>query len=305
MNKFAWPPAREFMQEVFEASPAHLRQVLPADYFALSDLDAALTLSMTSELPFTIGIRGKIPPAHEYCSEVHNPMKRTSKLEIDPHKVQALLRQGANLKIQRFAAVSPKAQAIVSDVQDWLGFSTSANGYFSYGLQRGLPVHWDSHDILAVQLLGRKHWKIFRPTVELPVRLHREDAFAPPPPAAVCMEITLEAGDALYLPRGWWHDVTPVRGHKTLHLAVGLHPPTRADFLQWALNREILENVELRCALATGGADFTPVLARLGAALGRADLLAHYWREYAASVRPRGTFDLAETASGQEDRGTS
>jgi ribosomal protein L16 Arg81 hydroxylase len=59
--------------------------------------------------------------------------------------------------------------------------------------------------------------------------------FAAEPPAKYAHKWTLKAGSVLYLPRGWWHRVTPVN-EPSLHLTIGVLRPTNADFLGWLLN---------------------------------------------------------------------
>lgn len=294
MTTFNWLPAGDFMDKVFELEPLHIKNVLPPEYFSINDLDSALTRSVSSILPFTIGMHGRVPNRNEYCSEIYNPIKHAHQIEIDPEKVQSLLERGANLKIQRFATLSEKVALIVQDIESWLGFATSSNGYFSFGMQRGLAIHWDSHDVLAVQLIGKKNWKIFRPGIELPVKAHRNALDAAPNPGSAYLDVELQAGDALYIPRGWWHDVMPVRGQKTLHASVGLHPPNRADFVGWILNHEILRNVEFRRSLLQDGPppNFAPMIASLAAALSNPGLTESYWKQYAASVRTTAPFKL-------------
>ena len=301
MTIFNWVPVGDFMEGAFESRPLHIRNVLPSAYFSFNDLDAALTRSANSVLPFTIGMNGRVPNRHDYCSEVYNPIKHTNQVEIDPEKVQALLDRGANLKIQRFATLSEKVSTIVKDIECWLGFATSCNGYFSFGMQQGLAIHWDSHDVLAVQLIGKKNWKIFRPTIELPVKSHRSDLNPPPKADSAYMNVELRAGDALYIPRGWWHDVMPIRGEKTLHASVGMHPPNRSDFLAWMLNQEMLGNIEFRKShlQAAPSPDFGAMLESFTNSLNNPVLVNEYWKQYAESVRPIGAFKLTgETPAG-------
>ena len=282
------------MAEAFESRPLHIRNVLPPEYFSINDLDAALTRSVSSVLPFTIGMHGRVPNRNEYCSEIYNSLKRSTHLEIDPAKVQLLLERGANLHIQRFATLSEKVSLVVKDVESWLGFATSANGYFSFGMQRGLDIHWDSHDVLAVQLIGKKNWTIFRPSIELPVKAHRDEQAVPPNPNSVYLHVELQAGDALYIPRGWWHDVMPIKGQKTLHASVGLHPPNRSDFLAWILSQRMLRDIEFRKSFLQRGPsiDFGLMMASLKTALDNPALIEIYWKEYAASIRSTGAFNL-------------
>ena len=48
------------------------------------------------------------------------------------------------------------------------------------------------------------------------------------------MVVTLEAGDALYVPRGWGHEVLTT-GDESIHVTFGFHRPTRHDVLRVAL----------------------------------------------------------------------
>src|SRR4029079_6334022 len=49
-------------------------------------------------------------------------------------------------------------------------------------------------------------------------------------------DAVLEDGDALYLPRGWWHVATPLN-EPSLHLAVAIVPANGVDLLRWATER--------------------------------------------------------------------
>jgi hypothetical protein len=49
-------------------------------------------------------------------------------------------------------------------------------------------------------------------------------------------EGTLEDGDLLYIPRGWWHVALPL-AEPTLHLTVGIHNRTGLDLLRWLAER--------------------------------------------------------------------
>jgi hypothetical protein len=63
-----------------------------------------------------------------------------------------------------------------------------------------------------------------------------DDAKSETPPQQPLWEGNLEDGDALCIPRGWWHVAIPV-DEPTLHLTVGLHHATGLDFASWYLDR--------------------------------------------------------------------
>ncbi|HDL3454047.1 TPA: cupin-like domain-containing protein, partial [Mannheimia haemolytica] len=64
----------------------------------------------------------------------------------------------------------------------------------------------------------------------------------------VYMDIVLEAGDVLYLPRGWWHDPIPV-GEETVHLAVGIFPAYTHNYLTW-VSQNMVEKEIARASLS-------------------------------------------------------
>ena len=51
------------------------------------------------------------------------------------------------------------------------------------------------------------------------------------PAGALSVEVTLEAGDLLYLPACWWHGVVGEGRHMILNWWCGIHPQKRAEQL--------------------------------------------------------------------------
>ena len=89
------------------------------------------------------------------------------------------------------------------------------------------------HDVLILQVSGRKHWRVYPMTRPHPLRGDRD---VPKPEGEPVWDGVLEDGDVLYLPRGWWHVATPL-DEPTLHLTVGVSHPTGMDFLSWFIDR--------------------------------------------------------------------
>ncbi len=73
----------------------------------------------------------------------------------------------------------------------------------------------------------------------------------------VYMDIILEAGDILYLPRGWWHDPIPV-GEETVHLAIGIFPAYANNYLTWVANN-IVEKEAARVSLFDYESDLSSI----------------------------------------------
>ena len=69
-----------------------------------------------------------------------------------------------------------------------------------------------------------------------PFPLARDVETARKPEGVPLWEGTLEDGDLLYIPRGWWHVALPLN-EPTLHLTVGIHNRTGLDLLGWLKER--------------------------------------------------------------------
>ena len=128
-----------------------------------------------------------------------------------------------------------------------LGFPVQANAYATPGGAQGFAVHHDTHDVFVLQVAGTKRWRVYAPVLELPLKDQRWSPELGDPGDPV-MDFTLEAGDTLYLPRGWPHEAFAAEAD-SLHLTVGLHPPTRLEALRAALDAAAVADVELRRTL--------------------------------------------------------
>jgi hypothetical protein len=102
------------------------------------------------------------------------------------------------------------------------------NLYATWGKVEGFNVHWDDHDVFVVQIAGSKRWQVFAPTRPWPTERDAEPA--PPPDTPPSAEPLLGPGDVLYLPHGWWH-VANAEDSPSLHLTIGVRPPSGIDLL--------------------------------------------------------------------------
>jgi hypothetical protein len=110
-----------------------------------------------------------------------------------------------------------------------LGKPVRGNAYFTPPHAQGLEPHYDDHDVLVLQLHGFKQWRIHhevkwprRPMLEA---LPREFVKAKP------LDLTLNPGDVLYLPRGFVHEAAAMES-SSLHLTLSVHAATWADVFE-------------------------------------------------------------------------
>jgi hypothetical protein len=125
-----------------------------------------------------------------------------------------------------------------------------ANAYYTPRSAQGLPVHHDTHDVLVLQVAGQKRWLVYDPVFELPLKHQRYSAELGEPGATV-LDLTLEAGDTLYLPRGWLHEALTSE-RDSLHLTIGINTYTARDAVRAALD-SAEDDVALRRRVPDGG----------------------------------------------------
>lgn len=105
----------------------------------------------------------------------------------------------------------------------------STIAYLTPPQAQGLGDHFDANDVFVLQIEGSKTWLVSDPVVELPLLQHSAKPLAPVP-AEVRREITLHAGDMLYLPRGIIH-AARTGDEASLHLTIGHNPLRWFDLL--------------------------------------------------------------------------
>jgi ribosomal protein L16 Arg81 hydroxylase len=191
--------------------------------------------------------------------------------------------RGATIVLQALHLHWPAAALYCRDLEQRLGCPVQANAYHTPASARGFAVHHDTHDVFVLQLAGRKRWRVYEPVLELPLKDQRwsPELGDPGPPIE---DFTLEAGDTLYLPRGWPHEAT-TSDDESLHLTVGMHPQTRLDALRMALD-SCEDDIEFRRSMPADGALPEDLLERLAARLAPDELSRLLRRRFVENRRP-------------------
>ena len=215
---------------------------------------------------------------------------------LDAGGLAACLAEGASLILDDAQELAPKLHDLMHIFQDALHTDAFANLYAGWHTQKAFNRHWDAQEAIVLQLHGRKHWKVYRPT-----RLHplKNDLEPPPQPGgAPAWDGVLNDGDVLYIPRGWWHEAFPL-DEPSLHLTVSLTPPTALDYLGWVMSR-LRAAPELRASLsahdtAAQAATADAISGLMLQALGQSPL-SEFLREWEANIRPSPHIRLPEAA---------
>jgi hypothetical protein len=139
----------------------------------------------------------------------------------DVPRVLAEFEAGATIVLQGLHHLWLPLARYSRQLEAYLGHPVQANAYYTPRGSQGLPVHHDTHEVISLQVAGEKRWLVYEPVVDLPLKNQRYKSALGAPGEPV-LDVTLRAGDTLYLPRGWLHQAL-TSASDSLHITVGVN----------------------------------------------------------------------------------
>jgi len=237
-----------------------------AGLLSVADLDAFLRTdaARTPRVSMADGARtgsAAVPP-DEYLEDGGD--------RVDLPRLFARHDAGASLVVSQFHEIHPPLARFCRGLEKAFLHGVQANIYLTPPGAQGFRVHFDTHDVLVLQVSGRKAWRVWdaipfaAPTRHTPWANNATPGGEP-------HALVMAPGDALYLPRGVMHEAMVQDGaDPSLHITLGFMEPAIGEMLRHLLADLEAEQPALRAAiptwrLADGGLD--AVQARLTAAL--------------------------------------
>lgn len=149
--------------------------------------------------------------------------------QVDLKKVLFLWDEGFTFYARRIEDFFPQLKDLTKDLEQELDpIQVQANLFLTPSNQVGLHPHFDCHDIIVMQLDGRKHWRFWpavkqdmdyeSPTTEDQGLVNRAIRNCTPD-----LEYTMQPGDTFYMPRGVIH--APQSIELSSHLTFWLKSP--------------------------------------------------------------------------------
>lgn len=241
--------SEDFFHRYWEQEHVHIKRASPTyykDLLRVESLDDALSghAIRTSDIRFARESRVILGDVAGFRGN------RTLDGIVDPRAALKSFNQGWTLVFQQIQRWHPPANHLCADIFDFINHSAQCNVYLAPPNSYGFGPHFDTHDVVILQFHGRKKWKLYSQQAELPLPDHAKSTSAIADDDE-CIELVLEQGDALYIPRGRVHDadsLDDVSGHITL----GLLSFTWHDLISDILRRVTSNNVEFRKSLPPG-----------------------------------------------------
>jgi hypothetical protein len=151
------------------------------------------------------------------------PGRQKAPIRMRSAALEQYARQGVSTVVNAVQYEVPDIQRLNAIIEREFRAPVQTNVYASFGRDSAFKPHWDSHNVLVLQLSGRKLWRSWGQPWRAP--LSRSECKVPENPGPAEWEMMMEPGDVLYLPRGEIHAARLVDGEDSLHLTVGIAPP--------------------------------------------------------------------------------
>ena len=167
-------------------------------------------------------------------------------------RVASQFEGGATIVLQALQLQHPPLAEFCRELERELAHPVQANAYYTPASAQGFKVHHDTHDVLCLQVEGEKRWLVYPPVLELPLKNQKYSPELGEPGEPV-MDVTMRAGDTLYLPRGWLHQAM-TSDTASLHLTVGINVATWRDAVRAAVDEAAEDDVLFRRGVGADGA---------------------------------------------------
>ena len=278
--------AEKFLDEYWERRPLLVprdEEGLFDDLLSISEVEGSVTSGGLRYPAFRIVKEGEKLGFSEYMEDVSwspAPFSGTARVE----RVAGAFDDGATIVLQALHIHHPPLARFCRSLEQELGHPAQANAYYTPPAAQGFRVHHDTHDVFCLQVAGEKRWLVYPPLLELPLR-EQKYAEEMGEPGEIVLDVTMRAGDMLYLPRGWLHQAMTSET-RSLHMTVGIAVYTWLDAFSAALDEAAEEEVELRRAVPVDGALPEGLLELLGARLSPDEVADRMRRRFVRTRRP-------------------
>lgn len=240
--------AHQFFAEYFAKAPLILSRKQAEfynDVVNLTDLDSFFSQQPSSDGLNVMDESNRIHPDKWTTeSSAESPIG-----DVDLDRLWAQIRMGRSVRILSAQKSMPKLQHFCAAISRDLQFPVNANVYITPPSSTALDVHYDTHDVLVLQVSGAKRWRLYdmpivRPGASQPFDRQAYEMVEP------TRTFELSPGDLLYIPRGLVHQAESF-DTTSVHVSVGLHYKVAHDLIA-ALAVKLQSEESFRQALPHG-----------------------------------------------------
>jgi len=219
-NAFEWMIAptkvSDFYKDYWEKKPLHIKRSDSTYYKTVFSTKAFDKILRDQRVLY-----GKNLDVTSYDGkrETHNPEGR-----VFPAVLWDFYNNGCSIRMLNPQTFHNGVWRLCSTLQDHFQNMVGANVYLTPPGTQGFAPHWDDVEVFMLQLEGKKHWKIYSPRNKeetLPrfssANLEQDEVGTP------IIEVDLEPGDMIYMPRGTIHQGNCLSEEHSLHITISTY----------------------------------------------------------------------------------
>jgi ribosomal protein L16 Arg81 hydroxylase len=235
---FAPITAEAFFDRHFGRQPVHVQghEAKLAGVFSWQALNGLLGMAnIWSANTVKLVLDGADIPPESFCRPILNREGEIAQ-QVDPAQLRAWLRDGATMVLDLAESFSPTVASVCAALQVWFRGPASCNIYCSWRNHAGFNSHFDTTDVVVLQISGTKNWSVYDRRFEHPVDEPGyqtgsfSNDFHDQNKGALLAKFEMTPGDLLYLPKGQYHDALATSG-ASLHLTFSIPQATGYDVL--------------------------------------------------------------------------
>ncbi len=215
-----------FFSEYWEQQPLLVKRAAPTHFDGLlsfRDVDRIVACSGLQYPGFRI-VKDGAQGEHVQDLLENRYASPTSQIG-DPTKILDALADGHTLILQALERNWIPLGSFCRALKSYLNVPVQANAYLTPAEAQGFIAHYDTHVLFVIQSGGSKRWRVWGSPFPLPLKTQksnrRQDIIDGEAKQAPAIDVVLEPGDTLFIPRGFVHAARTSHA-PSLHLTVGI-----------------------------------------------------------------------------------
>lgn len=142
------------------------------------------------------------------------------------YTTMTLLAKGVSIRVRNYQSYNDHALTLCKILEAVCAKSVRANIYMTPARMNAMPPHWDTHDVLIIQMNGKKRWKIWNPPCgrnasTLPHASKSYELVTYAISSLPIHEVVLHKNEGLFIPVGFIHAAFAEQNFST-HCTFGL-----------------------------------------------------------------------------------
>ncbi|XP_033245235.1 bifunctional lysine-specific demethylase and histidyl-hydroxylase NO66-like [Drosophila miranda] len=233
-----------FLRDHWEKSPFRVKTTTSGGFSNLISFKMIDQMLIQNHVEYTTNI--DVTSYEDGVRKTLNPDGRAL-----PPSVWAHYQRGCSIRILNPSSYLVQLRQLCVKLQEFFHCLVGANVYLTPPESQGFAPHYDDIEAFVLQVEGKKRWRIYSPTKELPREssgnLSQTELGDP------IMDIVLKPGDLLYFPRGWIHQAITEKDSHSLHITLSAYQQqSYANLMEKLMPLVVKESVEQTLKLRKG-----------------------------------------------------